>query len=331
MPSINRQRGFSVAEIMIAVAVIGLMVNSLGTGLTSTLSFQARQVTQNKLSAWRNGISSFYLVNAMSIETDANAELNTGAIIVPPANPNAVTKQCNITAANIADIATRSGYASGDLRVDGYNHSFCMLISPRMSQVISGVTIYYHSIAIVSPGKNGVVEASTTMDANGNLLIDTTKDDVGVLFDGRQFAQNNYNLTLANLQRTSSAYTAYYAARYQSDLARNLATDYFSCGSATCVAAVAGWDAAGSMLSTCATGPISMVPAAGITPYTVLGLSQTDVSNAWGTPFMMDNCSNSIRSPGNATASMQVAPYTAQIYTTIPGGSTLTITSVGQI
>lgn len=327
----KRQRGFTMLELAVAIAVLALLTTYAMEGLGNVLDYKSRLDTDNKLKAWRKAVESVYLTYTQTIDSNTGAVIDLGGgTVINPVNPSATTKRCNMTAANIAEFAKWAGYSSGDLINDGHHRSFCMLVTARQSSTISGATVYYHSIAIVSPGSNGVIESDTTLDSSGNLNINPAKDDVGILFDGRKFATDRYNLTVAAMKRTVDAYSAYYSARYQSDSSRTLAIDYFSCGASSCPGSVARWDSAGDMPATCS-GPISMVQTTGTSPQTVLGLSQPDVTDGWGNVFTMDNCTSAVRSPSNSTASKQSPPYTAAISTTLPGGSVLSMTAVGQI
>lgn len=332
MTKLKFAKGFTLVELLVAVSIIIVFSAYFMRDLSSILDYKARIDTENKLKAWRKGVESVYLTNSSTIDNDPAAKLvmmDTTQILPTAVGAN---KKCVLLPATAFPFANRAGYASTDLNTDGHRSSFCMFITPRLSDTINGTTLYYHSVAIVSGGGNGVIEATTSLsNTTGNLTIDPASDDVGILFDGRRFAADRYDQTMAAMTRTVQAYSTYYSARYQSDSSRSLSTDYFSCGNDTaCPSTATRWDQAGEMISTCA-APLPMVQVTGVSPHTVLGLSAIDVTDGWGNLFKIDNCTNAVRSPNNTTAIRKNPPYTATISATLPGGSVLSMTAVGQI
>lgn len=326
----KKQKGFTLVELLVSTTIIILFSSYFMKDIGSVLDYKSRLETENKLKAWRNGVESVYLANTSTIDNDALAKLVLldATQILPTAI--GTNRRCNLTAATAKQFANRAGFSAGDLILDGHKQQFCLLMTPRLTDTVNGTTLYYHSIAVVSAGSNGRIETTTTLDATGNLNIDATTDDVGILFDGRQFSIDRYNQTMAAMSRTVDAYNAYYAARYQSDGTRSLSTDYFSCGAATCPSTVARWDVSGEMISTCS-GAIDMVRTTGTSPHNVLGLSTIDVTDGWGQLFKLDNCTNNVRSPNNTNTARNNPPYTASISTTLPGGSVMSMTAVGAI
>lgn len=330
----RKQSGFTLIELAVVIVIlIGLAMYGM-EGLGNMLDFKSRIDTENKVKSWRKAIESVYLDNSATIDVQTTAILRlvSGTDISPalPATTGASIGKCTMVAANMLEFANRGGYSAADMIQDGHHNSFCLYITPRLSTTVSGTALFYHSVAIVSPGRNGRIDTGTTLDAAGNLTLAAGSDDVGILFDGRKFAADRYNQTIAAMQRTVEAYSAYYAARYQSDGTRSLSNDYFSCGATTCPSSLPRWDANSEMIATCS-GAIAMVQAAGTSPHNVLGLSRLDVTDGWGNLFTMDNCTDAVRSPSSTIAARQSPPYTAQISATLPGGTVLSMTAVGQI
>lgn len=336
LSKMKKQLGFSTIEMIVAIFVIGLLSSGVVNGFNGALNFNKRIETDTKLKAWRKAIDHVYSKNALTIDdtavnTDNKLILTVPTPITVPATAvDASTKKCTLLESNIIEFANVAGYAAKDLAVDGGHRSFCMFITTPLSEVINGVTVYYHSVAIVSPGKDMVINAGTELSTTGELKLAAGSDDTGILFDGRKFVTDKYNETIRNLKLSADAYAAYYSARYQTDTNRSVATDYFSCGAAACPSTAVRWDSTGDMPASCS-GAISMNPAVGVKPHVVLGLASTDVISGWGSVFSLDNCTNTVRSPGNVMVSRQTPPYTAVISTTIPGGQVLSSTSIGQI
>lgn len=331
----RRAGGFSLIEILVAIALMAILTFAIAPQLKYMLNFESEQDTKNRLNELLAGLQSAYQVNSFSIEGDALAELNFGAAGITAKTTATAGQRCNSTATNFNPLAQYSGHAAASLVNDGYGVPLCILINPRASTQVDGITIYYHSIAFVSAGRNNVLDPGTALNpTTGDLTLGG--DDVGVLFDGRKFGLDRYNATVLNMQKVASAYSQYYTARYQSDPSRSISTDYFAlCGSsdAVCYPTYSSrWDASGLMSTTCSSGPVPMYTSGGTGPNAVLGLSQNDVTDGFGNIMTMDNCSNAVRSPNNTTgASYSIPPYTAAISTTIPGNQVITQTAVGSI
>lgn len=335
MQNIRNQRGSMLIEIIIGVSILAILSSGMVDGFAGALRFNARVETKTRLDAWRSSLEKFYYDNASVIDTDTAAQLNLGgtpAVIITTYGPDATTHKCTIDSTKITEIANRAGYAASDFVKDGGHAGFCLLITPRLSQTLNGATLYYHSIAVVSPGSDGVIDAGTSLTNTGELVLAAGTDDTGILFDGRKFSADKYNITMQNMTHVVQALDAYYVARYQADPNRSLSTDYFSCGQVSCPAtAQPRWDQQALFPATCA-GAIGINTLTGaVVPSNHLGLSMSDGVDGWGKELMIDNCTNSVRSPSNTSTIKQLPPYTSVISTTLPGGSVVSMTSVGQV
>lgn len=327
------QRGFTLLEVVVAMVLVGALYAIASESFGPALSFRAEIETKERQKDLRQAIHSAYKLNAVSVDSVDTATLTFGGSLgtMSPVLPDATTKRCDSDATTFAPVASFSTMSPAEAFRDGYGNPICLYITPRQSLAVSGSTVFYHSVAIVSPGKNGLIDAGTDLDSTtGNLVL--AGDDMGILLDGRNFAQDRYDITLESIKRAADAYQAYFSVRYQSDPARSISVDYFSCGdNSTCPPATVNplWDAGNGMPSTCG-GAVPMFTTTGISPHAVLGLSQSDVTDGYGNIITLDNCGASVRSPGNATASLRAPPYTAVISTTLPGGGTLSQTAIGQ-
>jgi prepilin-type N-terminal cleavage/methylation domain-containing protein len=327
------QRGFTLVEILVALVLIGGLYAIVSDSFGPALAFRAEIETKEKQKDLRSAIFAAYKINALTVDAEVAAKLDFGTAtgVMEPVLPDATTKRCGSTATTFLPVARFSGSSAGVIYRDGYGHPMCVFITPRLSLTISGSMIYYHSVAVVSPGRNGVIDTGTALDsATGNLTL--AGDDMGVLLDGRAMAQDRYQVTIESIRRAADAYQAYFSVRYQTDPTRSISVNYFACGDdTTCPPATPNvqWDAGNGMPTTCA-GPIAMFQTMGISPHAVLGLSESDVTDGYGNVITMDNCGAGVRNPSNPNVAMQTPPYTAVISTTLPGGDTLSQTAVGQ-
>jgi hypothetical protein len=203
-----------------------------------------------------------------------------------------------------------------------------VFITARLAQAISGVEVPYHGVAIVSTGWNNRLDTvagcgTTGLSAAGVLTV--CGDDEGVLVDGLSIAADNVRQSSARMDKIAQAYQSYFQTRFESDPARDVSVDYFASSGTP----VERWDGGGAMPSTGCSGAVPLIAATDTSPHTVLGLSNADVTDAYGQVIQLDNCSNSTRNPNNATIALQAPPYTALVQTTLPGGALLQVSVVG--
>lgn len=308
--------GFSLVEMLIAIALMAIMTVSVTPQLRYLLDFQASADTRNSLNELLAGLSSAYQANVSSIEADANPEINFGAAGTMTQAVAKAGSRCNASANSFLPWASFTGRSAATLYKDGYGAPLCVLINPQASVLLDGFPLYYHVVAFVSTGANNILDAGTTLDAAGNLNLGG--DDMGVVFDGRAFAIQAYNTTSSRIQSLSQALQAYYLARYQSDPTRSSSIDYWSNGAGS--PDTSRWDASnpGNLIAyqTVAT---PMYTGTGSDMTTALGVSRNDVTDGYGNIVQFENASQAVRSPVNTVSDMAIPPYTAMISTTLPG------------
>ncbi len=318
--------GFSLIEILVAISLMAIMTVAVAPQLKYLINFQSGTDTQNRLSELQSGFATAYLANMNVIESDAKAEINFGTTGIMGAATAASGARCTATAANFTPWSDYTGHAAASLVNDGYGAPLCILINPQASVQINGVNLYYHTVAFISTGPNSVLDSGTGLDAAGNLTL--AGDDIGVLFDGRAFSVNKFNLTASKMKIVSQALEEYYLARYQSDPTRSSSIDYWSNGVNSPVPT--SWDSInpGNLIAYTPnaapmyTGATSDLSAS-------LSLSKDDVTDGYGNILNFENASNNVRSPVNASANMAIPPYTALISTVLPGNVGYSQAAVG--
>jgi len=324
------QAGFTFIEIFISIVILTVILTLSTEAIDAGRRFYGKIQTTEILKNLQLGFQQAYADNFNLIET------NSGQILTFPNNqvsggPNLLigqsVRQSNriCSGTNPSTFLPIARYLSSSFAQsyqDGYGEPICIFITPQQNAVINGVNVRYHTIALVSGGRNSTVDPSTNLSATG--VLTTVGDDVGVIIDGKSLAQNMVPITLQRLATITSALETYYAARYQIGGGRNPGVDYFANTDST-GAASSLYDSSGSIPSTMGVGVT--FPSIGL--HTLLGLSITDVTDGFGNLFLFDNSSQAVRSPSNLSASMQQPPYTASTYSNAPGGSVLSQTAVG--
>ena len=325
--AVRGQHGFTLAEIAIALIVLSLLTVFVMDQVGPMLQFQAELATRGKLADLKQALQSAYRDNAASIDNDEQARLVLAAGTIDPAGGDA-RGRCSSSAATFAPIARYASQSTGAVFRDGGGAPLCVLITPRLTQIIAGVQVSYHSVAFVATGWNNRLDTvagcgTTGLSAAGVLTV--CGDDEGVLIDGLAIAAENFRQSSARMEKIAQAYQSYFQTRFESDPARDVSVDYFASSGTP----AQRWDGGGAMPSTGCAGAVPLVAATGVSPHTVLGLSSTDVTDAYGQVIQLDNCSDRTRNPNNATAALQAPPYTALLQTTLPGGALLQLSVVG--
>lgn len=325
-----RQSGFSFLEVIVTIGLVTMLYSVMMQGFGPAVQFRAKIETEARLKTLRTSLLTAYKDNMTAIDGNAGQVLDFGSGVTIAQQLPGANNRCPSTTTTLAPIARYLDRSSTRAHLDGYNQAFCLYITPRQALVVDGVSLNYHSVAVVSAGQNGVVETGSTLSATGELTL--TGDDLGVLMDGRSFVQGQFQVTLDGLRRTADAYQAYFQARYQADPGRSVSIDYFSCGVSDCATASnPHWDMSGAMPSvgSGSSGAAMNSGTAGSRPFEILGLSQSDVTDGFGNVLLMQNQGNLCRNPANASATLQSPPFTAVIYTDLPGGTRVSQTVIG--
>lgn len=317
----GQQAGFSLPEMMVAMALAALFMSTITDALTPALAFFGKQDTTAKLADLRLALESAYKEDAKLVDAAAGAVFTVTAGVISPVAPNA-NGRCATPATTFAPLARYLPSSSAASATDGWGQGLCVYITTRQSWTVNGLTYPYHTIAVVSAGYDGAVDAATALSAAGILTLGG--DDKGIVIDGRKVVGGLVDTAMSQIQRASSALTSYFVTRYQSNASRDMGVDYFA-RTNRAGAVSAEFDSAGSMPSTGGAAVAITNNAA----HSVLGLSVADVTDPWGGTLQLDNSSDAVRNPENSTASMRSPGYTARISTTLPNGAVLERTVVG--
>lgn len=312
----SKQSGFTLIEIIIALFILAMITAMLTTYFEPWAEYKARIDTQNKLAILQEALTDAYRDNAYAIEN------NPGQVITLPNG--------NITPTNVATNTTFAGlmnYASASpatMARDGYGKALTVFVSDMLSKNIGGTTLDYHVIAIVSSGEESGPVKSTFNASTGALTL--APAETAVLINGYDIQYGLYKTTLDRLDNLSQLYQTYFLSRYMNDPGRSYGVDYFACGDVGGGCGTqAQWDSTGSIQNSQG----QPATAAQVNLQSTLGLSNDDVTDAWGNPIYVDNDSSATRNPYNANTSMTTPPFTASIYANLPGGQKLSVTAQG--
>ncbi|MDA8191408.1 MAG: type II secretion system protein [Gammaproteobacteria bacterium] len=321
----HRARGFTLVEILVALAVLVILGAVLYPALMGEIHFSERATTRARLTVLRRAVNEAYMRHAMAIDTLAprantialntasTYTLTTGAAF-QPGNPDAFQNGFQMLA-QYADTPTRA------LVTDGFGRPWAVFVSDPLTTVKDGVTLTYHTIAFVSNdggpenAQGQILNAATTFDPTTGVLT-LGGHDVGVIINGAVVERRLLRRTLRTMRLIAGEYATFFTTQYESNINRDISVDYFASappGSTN----PALWDSAspignsangngpgyafpgplpaGAAASGTLTGPsvCDMQPATAIGFATTLGLSPDALTSAWGYDLGVGNGPNS--------------------------------------
>ena len=113
------QMGFSLPEMMVAIALAALFMTTITDALGPALAFFGKQDTTAKLADLRLALESAYKEEARLVDGQAGAVFTVAGGTINPIAPNA-TGRCTTTAATFTPIARYLPSSTGVSAVDGF-------------------------------------------------------------------------------------------------------------------------------------------------------------------------------------------------------------------
>lgn len=319
----KRVNGFTLPEMLIAMMIASLMVMTMAQSLAPALDFYAKQETEARLKDLRESIKGAYRAEYSLIDATDEKEFRVSRGAVLPVLP--VNGICPSDANTFAALGAYLANSASLAWRDGHGQGLCIDVTSRLTASVQGVEFVYRSIAVASPGADGVLEPGTTFDANGFLTL--AGDDKGFLIDGREVVGSMVSVTNERIERVQQVLSTYFMTRYRSNPSRDIAVNYFSNTDPNGNASPS-YDALGFIASTRSLRIALADPAYAIM-VSQLGLSASDVVDAWGNSLYFDNSSANVRHPNNAVSHMRLPPYTSRVSAQLPNGTFVEKTVVG--
>lgn len=329
-----RQKGFTLIEIVISIALVILITGVIMSGIGPWIKFKQRLETEQNLRDLVQATSALYKANAFSIDNTDNA--SPGSMISTAGGgtlqlaglaggpPGAVfAGNCDAgdpadTTAVLAALAPLQPYLAkpiSDLARDGFNNKICFQVSKRLFREVNGTKLYYHSVAFVAPGDNTVIDPGTQfIEDTSGMVLTLGGDDTGQVVDGFKIALANYKITTERLQKMASAYETYFQIRFLTKIDRDISINYFYADDLTnngdpgnLLAVDPGPTAPETKKDLGATWELASfsnvieplpLPDGALNRFvTVLGISDMEGRDAWGNPLLIDNRSSRVK-PG---------------------------------
>jgi prepilin-type N-terminal cleavage/methylation domain-containing protein len=304
-------RGFTLVEMMIAMGVMTLLVVALSNTLTPAISFYGKQQTNVKLADLQQAFEISYRDEAPVVNAGTGQiwTLSLGAIAPVVVNPGG---RCESNPDTFGPLRSYLSGSASDAWRDGHGQGMCVFVTGLLSGTAGGYSYPYRSVAVVSAGLDGTIDPTSRLSADGVLTL--AGDDRGFIVDGRKAALGQVQDAVRKIDRLADAYGTYFNTRFMSNVARDVAINYFA-NTDPSGATSTLYDTAGAMPSTRG----AAVAVTSIGAHTILGLTVDDVTDPWGRVLLIDNSSDAVRHPGNASPALRAPGYTARITTPVPG------------
>lgn len=315
------QRGFSLVEILITLALVTILSVVALNALTPWLTFKQALDTDRKLQDLRQGLQSAYEANAMTVESQASKTFMGLTNDAAVAGGQCTDQSAAFSGTSLATYMTESGQGAAR---DGFQNPVCIFITPTLTKDVEGVRIYYRMLAVVSTGQSGLLDAGTAFDpTTGQLTLGG--DDRGVVVNGYGVQYAKYRDTLDRMNRLATLYESYFTTRFLNTADRDVSRDYFYSTPGTggdpngTIAPTVGWT--NSLLAFGSALGVSSVDTT--TPYETISaspdLNTIQVAN-YNESVTVRGATTTVRSPVTIGTGA-TPPYTALLRARLPGAA----------
>jgi prepilin-type N-terminal cleavage/methylation domain-containing protein len=295
----ERQKGFTLPEVLIAMALISVISLIVMGALEPWIAFKQKLDTERRMQDVKNGITAVYSAHGMAVEEQPGGQFREFRTSVPEAAPDGALRCAPQTAAFVAN-STMFSESPQQLSTDGYASPWCFMITGPLREIRDGVPLWFRSVAVVSTGPDGVLDAATLMAADGSLTLGG--DDVATSVNGREIQAVKLKETLRRLNRVAQFYETYFTARYLSYPDRDITRYYFADGAVASTGS--NWASAATLL-----GSVGIGGSETFTPWESSNIIQ--VNN-------YDRAEGGITVRTPATSGTGVLPYTALLRARVP-------------
>ena len=337
MKRINKQKGFSLIEIIIALSLLLILISATQPIIGRLIDFRSNILTDTNINVLGDAVEEWYSENAWDF-----AQITNSSIPLP--NGGSITNNSGTKTDGWQRLAQR--YAgSTNFTEDGYNHGYRVFVSAPLTQEYRGVLVPYHVIALVSSsgiGENMNDEMVSVVNSSfnqGTGAITVNDNESVYIINGFSIQKEIIDTSIERLNRVARSYENFYRLQFLSQ-EREPAINYFARNGGN-----PRWDVSSPVVAQCGGSGETILSnnqlGHDINTYGLLnaiGISSEAGESVWGQNFRLLNCgsSSSIRVRGanrtfsartpSSPAGDNTPPYSAILGFHLPNAETYTTT-----
>lgn len=365
MQNKNQQGGFTLIEILVAIAVITLLAAFILPSIDQYITFSQKLVTQADTEKLRKAMTQAYINNAMTIDTQTGATiwLNTSGTSTFTTDTSVPIDNPSATETGYQVLSSYTGEAPNKTAVDGYNRPWQVYVSDLLYGKYLSYSVPYHIIAFVSVPSNGGSQADSAAGVKFNAQtgqLTLPPHAYAAIINGLPIEEKLYAKTIRKMHAIATAYGTYFTTSYLASTQRNLGMDYFASSDSNDSTNADEWNAqsevgnsgngngpgfpypgvTNSPLTNTNVSVCDVQPASDLSGFSsALGLSGDSMITAWGFPIGIGNgpnsnsaatsCYGDDRDPSSANGNLNTPPFSAFVDAWAPGGTLISIPVIG--
>lgn len=337
MKRINKQKGFSLMEIIIALSLLLVLISATQPIIGRLIDFRANILTDTNINVLGKAVEEWYSENAWDFGQVTNSS-------IPLPGGGNMTNNSGTRTDGWERLAQR--YAGSiNFTQDGYNHGYRVFVSNPLTQEYRGVRVPYHVIALVSSSGEGESignEMVSVVNSNFNQetgAITVNNNESVYIINGFSIQKEIVDTSIERLNRVARSYENFYRLQFLSQ-EREPAINYFARNGSN-----PRWDMYSPVVAMCGGSGDTILGnnqlGHDINTYGLLnaiGISSEAAQSVWGENFRLLNCgsTSSVRVRGanrtfsartpSSPAGNNTPPYSAILGFHLPNAETYTTT-----
>lgn len=245
---IKNQGGMSLVELVIGLTLSTVIMIAAFGQFTPWLQVRQKFMTEMKMNEMQRSLLAAYHAKSSNIDaTNTMGGSDYPEIVPGPTgglvyfeknNQMPLQTSCNDLVAQTANQSTLIkilGNADADFSKDAYGQDICVVVTQANVYDTGSIRIYYHTILLISKGKNGNIDTKVNLQTGSFTDRDllpgepyVTNDDIIRVVNGYEIQRQKFILARNRLEQTAQAFENYFQIQFLTDTHRDLLKNYFS-------------------------------------------------------------------------------------------------------